>query len=81
MSGDPDADRLSAYVAADEAQVERIRESLRPWTSPIRPRLVRRFFQVLVRLKVPAPIYYWLLDRLTDNNGWRPLSYREARRG
>lgn len=20
--------------------------------------------------------YYWLLDRLTDNNGWRPLDMR-----
>lgn len=25
---------------------------------------------------LPAPIYYWLLDRFTDNNGWRPLGYR-----
>lgn len=39
-----------------------------------------RFFQFLIRAKVPAPVYYWLLDRLTDNNGWRPLSYREGQR-
>jgi hypothetical protein len=25
---------------------------------------------------LPDPIYYWLLDRFTDNNGWRPLGYR-----
>ena len=29
---------------------------------------------------LPEPAYYWLLDRLTDNDGWRPLSYREANR-
>lgn len=40
----------------------------------------RRFWNALIRLHVPAPAYYWLLDRLTDNRGWRPLSYRESRR-
>lgn len=38
-------------------------------------------FRLLNRrpFRVPNPLYYWLLDRLTDNNGWRPLSYREKR--
>lgn len=27
---------------------------------------------------LPEPIYYWLLDRFTDNNGWRPLGYRKG---
>lgn len=26
---------------------------------------------------LPKPAYYLLLDRLTSNNGWRPLSIRE----
>lgn len=38
--------------------------------------MTTRFFRLLVRLRCPEPIYYWLLDRLTDNNGWRPLFYR-----
>lgn len=37
-------------------------------------------FSFLNRLRVPDPAYYWLLDRLTDNNGWRPLDYREKGR-
>ena len=32
------------------------------------------------RWLVPDRAYYWLLDLLTDNNGWRPLSIREGRR-
>lgn len=41
-----------------------------------------RVFWLLVRspVRVPNWFYYWLLDRLTDNNGWRPLGYREGRR-
>lgn len=39
-----------------------------------------RFFRLLSRLHTPEPVYYWFLDRLTDNNGWRPLFYREGRR-
>lgn len=39
-----------------------------------------RFFRLLHRLHTPEPVYYWFLDRLTDNNGWRPLFYREDRR-
>lgn len=34
------------------------------------------FFRLLDRLHTPNPVYYWFLDRLTDNNGWRPLSMR-----
>lgn len=39
---------------------------------------VERFFWLLNRspVRVPDPVYYWLLDRLTDNAGWRPLFYR-----
>lgn len=40
-----------------------------------------RFFRLLIRLKFPARPYYWLLDRLTDNNGWRPLDWREREAG
>lgn len=41
----------------------------------------RRSFAVWQRLMwLPQPAYYWLLDRFTDNNGWRPLSYRERNR-
>lgn len=29
---------------------------------------------------LPAPIYYWLFDLFTDNDGWRPLFYRERRK-
>jgi len=25
---------------------------------------------------IPTAFYYWLLDHLTDNNGWRPLTMR-----
>lgn len=39
-----------------------------------------RFFRLLIQLRCPEPVYYWFLDRLTDNNGWRPLFYRELRR-
>lgn len=39
-----------------------------------------RFFRMLNRLHVPDPVYYWLLDRLTDNDGWRPLFYRGRER-
>lgn len=39
-----------------------------------RPSLTDRIFRRLRWL--PDPAYYWLLDRLTDNNGWRPLAYR-----
>jgi hypothetical protein len=35
-----------------------------------------RFFRLLIRLRVPEPVYYWFLDLLTDNAGWRPLFYR-----
>lgn len=28
---------------------------------------------------LPDAVYYWLLDRLTDNDGWRPLSYQRRR--
>lgn len=35
------------------------------------------FWRALNRLHVPDRLYYWLLDRLTDNNGWRPLHIRE----
>lgn len=38
------------------------------------------FFRLLNVVRTPDPVYYWFLDRLTDNNGWRPLSYRERRR-
>lgn len=38
------------------------------------------FFRLLMRLHCPTPLYYWFLDRLTDNDGWRPLSYRERNR-
>lgn len=38
-----------------------------------------RLFMALNRLRVPDLVYYWLLDRLTGNNGWRPLGYREKR--
>jgi hypothetical protein len=38
-------------------------------------RVSNRIFRRLRWL--PGPAYYWLLDRLTDNNGWRPLFYRE----
>lgn len=31
-------------------------------------------FRTLNRLHLPDPAYYWLLDRLTENNGWRPLN-------
>ena len=34
------------------------------------------FWRLLIRLNVPEKPYYWLLDRLTDNNGWRPLTMR-----
>lgn len=34
------------------------------------------FWRFLIRIRVPKPIYYWLLDRLTDNAGWRPLNMR-----
>lgn len=39
---------------------------------------VNRFFWLLVRspVRVPDRAYYWLLDRLTDNGGWRPLHMR-----
>lgn len=37
-----------------------------------------RFWRRLMWL--PQPVYYWLLDLLTDNDGWRPMSYRERRR-
>lgn len=39
-----------------------------------------RFFWLLNRspVRIPDTIYYWLLDRLTDNKGWRPLWYREG---
>lgn len=30
-------------------------------------------FRTLNRLRLPDVAYYWLLDRLTDNDGWRPL--------
>lgn len=40
-----------------------------------------RFYWLFRRLHwLPDPAYYWLLDRLTDNNGWRPLFYREDHR-
>lgn len=43
-----------------------------------------RFFSLLnrkpLRWIVRGPVYYWLLDLLTDNNGWRPLFYQEKRR-
>lgn len=39
-----------------------------------------RLFRTLALVRCPEPVYYWLLDRLTDNNGWRPLFYREAHR-
>lgn len=58
--------------AAHEASQERHREQERitHW----------RLFRLLGRLRTPDPIYYWLLDRLTDNDGWRPLFYREKRK-
>ena len=32
---------------------------------------------LLTRIAVDEDrVYYWLLDRLTDNAGWRPLFYR-----
>lgn len=37
----------------------------------------RWFWNLLIRTRVPKPVYYWLLDLLTDNDGWRPLGYRE----
>lgn len=40
--------------------------------------MIGRFFDLLIRVNLPAPPYYWLLDRMTDNNGWRPLDLREA---
>lgn len=45
-------------------------------------RPVDRLFRLLNRspARVPDRVYYWLLDRLTDNAGWRPLFYREKRR-
>lgn len=36
----------------------------------------RWLFRALIRLRCPARSYYWLLDRLSDNDGWRPLSMR-----
>lgn len=37
----------------------------------------RDFYWLFRRLRwLPEPAYYWLLDRLTDNDGWRPLFYR-----
>jgi hypothetical protein len=33
-----------------------------------------------IKPMVPDRAYYWLLDRLSDNNGWRPLNDREKRR-
>jgi len=34
------------------------------------------FWRLLIRLRVPERSYYWLLDRLTNNAGWRPLNMR-----
>lgn len=39
--------------------------------------MTHRFLRLLNRLRAPDPVYYWLLDHLTDNDGWRPLDYRE----
>lgn len=40
----------------------------------------RWFWLLLIRVRLPAPAYYLLLDLLTDNRGWRPLNYREELR-
>lgn len=42
--------------------------------------LFNRLNKKPLRWVVSDRAYYWLLDRLTDNNGWRPLSMREGRR-
>lgn len=34
------------------------------------------FWRLLIRFRVPERPYYWLLDRFTDNDGWRPLNMR-----
>lgn len=43
--------------------------------------MTNRFFRLLTRLRVPDGVYYWLLDLLTDNDGWRPLTMRDPRVG
>ena len=43
------------------------------------PWLFRVMNRPLVKPLVPNAFYYWLLDRLSDNGGWRPLSIRENR--
>lgn len=37
-----------------------------------------RLFKLINRspIRMPDAAYYWLLDRLTDNAGWRPLHMR-----
>lgn len=41
------------------------------------------FFRALnhrrIKPLVPDAAYYWFLDRLTDNGGWRPLSIRDKK--
>ena len=41
-----------------------------------------RFFMLLVRLRVPARVYYPLLDLAypkSSHRGWRPYDYRSSR--
>lgn len=37
-------------------------------------------FRFLIRIGLPRRPYYWLLDRFSDDPGWRPLSMREETR-
>jgi hypothetical protein len=38
--------------------------------------LAYKFWRALIRSRLSDSAYYWLLDRLTGNDGWRPLRMR-----
>lgn len=74
MSTDPKADAVAMNVLRLQ-----IRMGLK-YQPPVltRPPVIRHkwLFRFLCRVRCPRPAYYWLLDRFSDNNGWRPLSMR-----